>query len=93
MLYALDKKIIAGAGLDVVEGEELIKEEEQLLADQKKLESLTVLYKDHLLLKKDNVVFTPHIAFYSQEALERILETTIENIIDFTEEREKNSVF
>ncbi len=40
--------------------------------------------KDHILLSKDNnVVFTPRIAFYSQEALERILETTVQNIQGF----------
>ena len=44
---------------------------------------LTILVKDHILLSKDNVVFTPHIAFYSQEALERILETTVQNIQGF----------
>jgi lactate dehydrogenase-like 2-hydroxyacid dehydrogenase len=34
-------------------------------------------------LSQDNVVFTPHIAFYSNEALKRILDTTLENIADF----------
>ncbi len=33
-----------------------------------------------VLLKKDNVVFTPHNAFNSREALQRILDTTIENV-------------
>jgi len=80
LIYGLDKKILSGAGLDVLEGEELIKEEQQLLHDKKKVEALGVLAKDHLLLSKDNVVFTPHIGFYSQEALMRILETTIKNI-------------
>ncbi len=83
LLEALDKKILSGAGLDVLEGEELIKEEKQLLYDTKKLESLGKIVKDHILLSRENVVFTPHIAFYSQEALERILETTIHNILAF----------
>lgn len=83
LLEALDKKILSGAGLDVLEGEELIKEEKQLLYDAEKLEALGKIVKDHILLSRDNVVFTPHIAFYSQEALERILETTIHNILAF----------
>jgi D-lactate dehydrogenase len=33
-----------------------------------------------VLLKKENVVFTPHNAFNSREALQRILDTTIANI-------------
>ena len=92
LIDALDKKILSGAGLDVFEGEEVIKEEKQLLYDPKNLEVLTSLVKDHILLSKDNVVFTPHIAFYSKEALERILETTVENIVDFALGKPQNSV-
>jgi len=32
------------------------------------------------LLRRENVVITPHIAFNSHEALQRILDTTVENI-------------
>ncbi len=92
LIEALDKKILAGAGLDVIEGEELIKEEKQLLYDGEKLEVLSALIKDHILLSKDNVVFTPHIAFYSQEALERILETTVQNIKNFINKTPQNTV-
>lgn len=80
LLEALDKKIFSGIGLDVLEGEDLIKEEKQLLYDHAKTEALGDLVRDHILLSKDNVVFTPHIAFYSKEALERILETTADNV-------------
>lgn len=84
LLQGLDQKIIAGVGLDVLEGEALIKEEKQILYDKSKLAQLGDLIKDHLLLSRDNVVFTPHIAFYSHEALQRILETTVHNIEAFT---------
>lgn len=83
IIEALDKGILSGVGLDVLEGEELIKEEKQLLYDKEKIESLKNLVKDHILLAKENVVYTPHIAFYSQEALERILRTTVDNIKAF----------
>jgi D-lactate dehydrogenase len=92
LIEALDNKILAGAGLDVFEGEEVIKEEKQLLYDPKNLEVLNSLVKDHILLSKDNVVFTPHIAFYSKEALERILETTVENIVAFVSGKPQNVV-
>jgi D-lactate dehydrogenase len=92
LIQAIDKKILSGLGLDVLEGEELIKEEKQLLYDPDKLEALASLVKDHILLSKENVVFTPHIAFYSQEALERILETTSENIIAFFSANPQNIV-
>jgi len=83
LIKALDSKKISGAGLDVLEGETLIKEEKELLYDKTKRKDLEQLAEDHILLAKDNVVFTPHIAFYSKEALVRIIENTIENILDF----------
>ena len=92
LIEALDNKILAGAGLDVFEGEEVIKEEKQLLYEPKNLEVLASLVKDHILLSKDNVVFTPHIAFYSKEALERILETTVENVAAFVSGKPQNVV-
>jgi D-lactate dehydrogenase len=92
LIEALDKKILSGAGLDVIEGEELIKEEKQLLYDPKNIEVLADLVKDHILLSKDNVVFTPHIAFYSKEAMERILETTVENVTAFVSSNPQNVI-
>jgi len=92
LIWGLDTGIIAGAGLDVLEGEELIKEEKQLLHETQKLEKLAQLARDHILLSRKNVVFTPHIAFYSQEALQRILETTVSNIISFMRGRCENVV-
>lgn len=87
LLEALEKKILIGIGLDVIEGEEYIKEEKQILYDPEKLDIWSHIVRDHILLKKENVVFTPHIAFYSQEALERILDTTIDNINLFTQHK------
>jgi D-lactate dehydrogenase len=92
LIEALDKGILSGAGLDVIEGEELIREEKQILYEPKNIEALSNLVKDHILLSKDNVVFTPHIAFYSKEALERILETTVENIDAFASGKPQNTV-
>jgi len=92
LLEALDKGILSGAGLDVLEGEEFIKEEKQLLYEKANPEALKNLVKDHILLKKDNVVYTPHIAFYSQEAIERILQTTMKNILSFSENNPQNVV-
>lgn len=83
LLYGLDKKILSGVGLDVLEGEELIKEEKQLLYEKEKNAALKIYVEDHALLERDNVVFTPHIAFYSQEALERIVDQTIAHIKNF----------
>jgi D-lactate dehydrogenase len=92
LIEGLDKHILSGVGLDVIEGEELIKEEQQIIYDPSKLENLGNLAKDHILLNKDNVVFTPHIGFYSKQAVERLLNTNIQNIIAFIQGKPQNVV-
>jgi D-lactate dehydrogenase len=83
LLKALNEKHLGGAGLDVIEGEELMRDEKQLLLSKQDNLHFPDIVRDHVILHMDNVVFTPHIAFYSQEALERILNTSVENIIGF----------
>lgn len=81
LIWALENGVLSGCGLDVIEGEELVREEKELLSEKRlNGEKMAELIKDHVLLGRDEVVYTPHIAFYSEEALQRILETTIENI-------------
>ncbi|AFN74791.1 D-isomer specific 2-hydroxyacid dehydrogenase NAD-binding protein [Melioribacter roseus P3M-2] len=87
LYYAIDKGIFGGAGLDVFEGEELLKEENQMLTKNVELEKVDAILKRNLLLRRENVILTPHMAFDSQEAIERILETTAENISAFFENR------
>ncbi len=91
LLYGLDNNIIAGAGLDVLEGEENIKEEKMLLKNNDERDWKTFL-QNHLLLKEKNVVVTPHSAFFTKEALQRILDTTIENVRGFIKGRFVNRV-
>ena len=88
LLEALESGQVGGAGLDVVEGEELIQEEEQLLDTKtQSLEKLQAVVRTHVLFRQENVIFTPHNAFNSHEALQRILDTTVENIRGFAEGR------
>lgn len=83
LLWAIREGIVAAAGLDVVEGEELIKEEAQLVGATHQEEKLRMALCDQLLLHQRNVIVTPHMAFYTREALERIVETTAANVHAF----------
>lgn len=85
LLWALDAGIVGGAGLDVLEGEETIREERELLSSRFDEERLRSVIRNHILLKREDVIITPHIAFNSREAVERILRTTVENIQAFLE--------
>jgi len=92
LISALDQGTIAGAGLDVFEGEESVKEETALLGQQLPREKMREILLGYALLHRDNVVITPHIAFYSEEALLRIVETTQQNILGFLQGNPVNVV-
>jgi len=89
---ALDEGILAGAGLDVLEEEGLIKEERQVLYEDTPKEKLRKAIEAHILLNRENVVITPHIAFYSREAMQRILDTTVQNIKSFYSGKIENEI-
>lgn len=78
---------LGGAGLDVIEGEEYIKDEEELVNNPKASRKLSQLFRDKEIFKMENVIFTPHNAFNSREGRERILEATVENVEEFTKNK------
>lgn len=61
LVTALERKMIAGAGLDV-------------LCDEK-------ISRDHPLLAFDNVIITPHAAWYSEEAEFTLLTSAAEEVV------------
>ncbi|MEK7630179.1 MAG: NAD(P)-dependent oxidoreductase [Patescibacteria group bacterium] len=91
LVMALDKKILAGVALDVLEEEGETKEELELLMKNKiNKEEFRIILENHILMKMPNVLITPHNAFNSKEAMQRILEITIENIKAFVAGRPTN---
>ena len=81
LVKALEDGVLAGAGLDVLEEEGDMQDEMHLLSGlHPKEEELKVVLENHYLIDHPRVIITPHIAFDTREAIERILDTTVENI-------------
>lgn len=95
LTQALQEKKIAGAALDVIEGEQLIHVDEEMALLRGTSVSLD-LYENSVELlalhKMPNVILTPHNAFNTEEAVGRINGTTAENIIQFWYGDTKNIV-
>ena len=79
LLAALESGKVSAAGLDVIEGEQALRAdiEAQGKFDRK---AAMEMIDTHQLLARENVIITPHNAFHSEEAMQRILDTTIANI-------------
>lgn len=93
LVEALQNGILAGVGLDVLEEEGEIKDEMLFMREgNQKPIHLKTLVQNHILMKLPNVLITPHNAFNTQEALERILNTTLENIKGFIENKPINTI-
>lgn len=83
LMYGLEEKIIAGAGLDVLEEERRLKEN---------MDDTENLHEDRKLINMPNVIVTPHVAFSSNEAEAEILRVTVDNILSFINNSPKNIV-
>ncbi|MCR4263800.1 MAG: hydroxyacid dehydrogenase [Candidatus Roizmanbacteria bacterium] len=93
IIQGLQDEILGGVGLDVLEEEEELSEEIDILTKtyQKRAE-LKTMVMNHILIKHPNVIITPHNAFNSKDALNRITKTTIENIEAFIDKKSINTV-
>lgn len=93
LIEALRRGKVAAAGLDVLPDEPMIREEAELICSVFcNKHDLRNLVADHILLRMPNVVVTPHSAFNTREAIGRIIDTTIENIISFVDGQPRNVV-
>jgi D-lactate dehydrogenase len=112
LVDALDAGVIAGAGLDVLEEETVMRTDaDKILTDQiierlrnaasqeesekrtpEGINQIERLFRNERLLSRPNVVFTPHVAFNSVEAVERMLTMTVENIRAFVAGKPLNVV-
>ncbi len=93
LMNAIADEKVRAVGLDVLPNEPLIREEAELIRSiYQKEHDLETLLADHVLLRLRNVFITPHSAFYTREAIGRILKTTAENIRSFIAGKPQNTV-
>jgi D-lactate dehydrogenase len=93
LVYALQEGILAGAALDVLEEEGETKDELRFLASgHPQSDELATMLRNHILMKMPNVLITPHLAFNSVEALQRILNTSLMSIRSFTDGQPINTI-
>lgn len=80
LIEALENGNVTSAGLDVLEDEDWMKQDIEKLSREKSEEDIEKALEDHILVDRDDVIVTPHNAFNSKEALQRIAKTTVRNI-------------
>lgn len=83
LYHALLDGKIKGAALDVLEFEDTISNKRP--GSDLNLKNLRTSLINTKLLNLDNVIATPHIAYDTKEAVNRILDTTLKNLFEFVE--------
>ena len=94
LVEALETRHLSGAALDAVEGDELLAptEEVSLLRGHSQERSQRYSLELAVLQRMPNVILSPQNAFHTVEALERINQTTAQNIVDFYNGHQPNAV-
>ena len=93
LVKGLREGILLGVGLDVLEEEGFIEDETKLLFNAHPNEiSLKTTLANHYLIEHPRAIIAPHNAFNTEEAIKRILDTTVENIAAFGHGEAKNII-
>ncbi len=94
MVRALADGRLRAVGLDVLPQEPLIREEAAIFHQEtiRDVEDFKALVANNVLLRFPNVICTPHNAYNTEAALERIIAATLANIEAFVQGKPENVV-
>ncbi|MDQ5943553.1 MAG: D-lactate dehydrogenase [Patescibacteria group bacterium] len=93
LIEALENGKLAGAGLDVLDGESMIDiDHEMALLKKSTAKELKLSAELAILEKMPNVILSPHNAYNTHQALQRIRKSTAETIIGFEDAKIQNQV-
>lgn len=93
LLWALEEGKLSGAGLDVLEGEHDTYDRIRFMSrNPDDPEELQTLVRNHMLVSREDVIITPHNAYNSVEAVEKIFQTTVQNIQSFLDGKIVNQI-
>lgn len=93
LVKGLREGILLGVGLDVLEEEGFVEDETRLLFSAHPNEaSLKTTLANHYLIEHPRAIIAPHNAFNTEEAIKRILDTTVENVAAFGHGEAKNLI-
>ncbi|MGC8516696.1 MAG: NAD(P)-dependent oxidoreductase [Candidatus Acidifodinimicrobium sp.] len=92
IIEAIESKTLAGAALDVIEGEEFAGKEMEIIRRGENYDLIKLALEDSILKKYDNIILTPHVAYNTKEALNRIIDETLENLLNMFRGKELKNV-
>ncbi len=92
LLEALNFGLLSGAGLDVLVDEQMLLQSKNSPTSTDQKDTLRILQINKKIIDHPNATVTPHNAFNSIEALQRIIDVTTDNIKEFVSGNSQNIV-